>query len=127
MLFYKYSGFSVDARVCIEAQDRAGLERLRKAGNGHVCRCGKQHSEPASDKRGAKIDELTLTPLELIDRIPALVPPPCTPNPGRALRAAAPQAPGALPVGGADCPNLRGVPAAAPNVRCTAGRPCVRG
>src|SRR5450830_1808880 len=31
-----------------------------------------------SDKRGAKVDELTLTPLELIDRIAALVPPPRT-------------------------------------------------
>jgi hypothetical protein len=31
-----------------------------------------------SDKRGAKVDELHLTPLELIDRIAALVPPPRT-------------------------------------------------
>jgi hypothetical protein len=31
-----------------------------------------QHSEPTSDKRGAKVYELTLTPLELIDRIAAL-------------------------------------------------------
>ena len=38
----------------------------------------KQRSEPASDKRGAKADELTLAPLELIDRIAALVPPPRT-------------------------------------------------
>ena len=30
------------------------------------------------DKRGAKVDELTLTPLELIERIAALVPPPRT-------------------------------------------------
>jgi hypothetical protein len=41
-------------------------------------RCAKQRSEPTSDKRGAKADELTLTPLELIDRIAALVPPPRT-------------------------------------------------
>ena len=34
----------------------------------------KQRSEPTSDKRGAKVDELHLTPLELIDRIAALVP-----------------------------------------------------
>lgn len=33
---------------------------------------------PAGDKRCAKVDELTLTPLELIDRIAALVPPPRT-------------------------------------------------
>ena len=32
----------------------------------------------ASNKRGAKADELTLNPLELIDRIAALVPPPRT-------------------------------------------------
>jgi len=37
-----------------------------------VACCAKQHSEPTSDKRGAKADELTLTPLELIDRIAAL-------------------------------------------------------
>ena len=37
-----------------------------------------QHSEPGSDKRGAKADELHLTPLELIARIAALVPPPRT-------------------------------------------------
>jgi hypothetical protein len=37
-----------------------------------------QHSEPGADKRSAKVDELHLTPLELIDRIAALVPPPRT-------------------------------------------------
>ena len=40
--------------------------------------CAKQHSEPGSDKRGTKVDELHLTPLELIDRIAKLVPPPRT-------------------------------------------------
>jgi Putative transposase len=35
----------------------------------------KQHSEPPSDKRSTRADELRLTPLELIDRIAALVPP----------------------------------------------------
>ena len=43
-----------------------------------VYRCAKQYSEPTSDKRGAKVDEITLTPLELIDRIAALVPQPRT-------------------------------------------------
>jgi hypothetical protein len=93
---YKHSGFSVDAGVCIEAHDRAALERLlrycarppfamerlRKAGSELIYRCGKQHSEPRrdfyADRRGAKADELHLTPLELIDRIAALVPPPRT-------------------------------------------------
>ena len=95
MLGYKYSGFSVDTSVCIAAHDRAGLERLlrycarppfamerlRKAGRELVYRCAKQHSEPGSNlhhKRGAKVDALTLTPLELIDRIAKLVPPPRT-------------------------------------------------
>ena len=93
MLGYSHSGFSVDVGVCIEAYDRVGLERLlrccarppfamerlRKAGSELVYRCGKQHSEPRSDSiRGSKADELHLTPLELIDRIAALIPPPRT-------------------------------------------------
>ena len=92
MLAYQHSGFSVDAGVLIEAHDRAALERLlrycarppfamdrlRKEGTALVYRCAKQHSEPGSDKRGAKVDELHLTPLELIARIAALVPPPRT-------------------------------------------------
>jgi hypothetical protein len=92
MRSYKHSGFSVDAGVCIEANDRAALERLlrycarpafamdrlRKEGSALVYRCAKQHSEPGSDKRSTKGDEITLTPLELIDRIADLVPPPRT-------------------------------------------------
>jgi hypothetical protein len=54
------------------------MDRLRKEGAALVYRCAKQRSEPTSDKRGAKADEMTLTPLELIDRIAALVPPPRT-------------------------------------------------
>ena len=34
--------------------------------------------ESPNDKRGTKVDEITLTPLELIARIAALVPPPRT-------------------------------------------------
>ena len=92
MLAYAHSGFSVDAGVCIEAHDRTALERmlrycarpafamdrLRKEGAALVYRCSKQHSEPTSDKRGARVDELHLTPLELIDRMAALVPLPRT-------------------------------------------------
>ena len=92
MLAYQHSGFSVDAGVCIESHDRAALERLlrycarapfamerlRKEGVALVYRCAKQRSEPGADKRGAKADELTLTPLELIERIAALMPPPRT-------------------------------------------------
>ena len=92
MLTYQHSSFSVDAGVCIQAHDRAALERLLrycarppfamdrlgKEGAALVYRCAKQHSEPGADKRGAKVEELHLTPLELIDRIAALVPPPRT-------------------------------------------------
>jgi hypothetical protein len=41
-------------------------------------RCAKQHSEPGGKlhgKRSTQADEITLAPLELIDRIAALVPP----------------------------------------------------
>ena len=58
-------------RYC--ARPPFALARLRKAGSELVYRCAKQHSEPTSDKRGTKADELHLTPLELIDRIAALV------------------------------------------------------
>ncbi len=106
MLSYKHSGFSVDTSVRIEAHDRAGLERLlrycarppfamerlRKAGNALVYRCAQQRSESGGDRRTGPRgvnnrggnqrrdgqDEITLTPLELIDRIAALIPPPRT-------------------------------------------------
>ncbi len=83
-------GFSVDAGVRIAATDRAGLERLlrycarppfamdrlKQRGANLVYRCGKGHTEPLqSDKYSG---ELVLTPLELIDRIAQLVPPPRT-------------------------------------------------
>lgn len=38
------------------------MVRVRKEGTALVYRCAKQHSEPGSDKRGAKADELHLTP-----------------------------------------------------------------
>ena len=92
VLAYQHSGFSVGAGVCVEAHDRSAMERLlrycarppfsmerlRKDGSEQAYRCAKQHSEPASDKRGAKVDELHLTPLDLIDRIAILVAPPRT-------------------------------------------------
>ena len=102
MLGYKHSGFSVNTSVRIEANDRSGLERLlrccarpafsmerlRKAGKDLVYRCAKQHSEPGGDRREGnnragnqrrvRQDEIILTPLELIDRIAALIPPPRT-------------------------------------------------
>ena len=85
MLAYRHSGFSVDAGVCIQSQDRAGLERLlrycarppfamdrlRQRGADLVYHCPKPQT-------GGKQADLVLTPLELIDRIAALVPPPRT-------------------------------------------------
>lgn len=64
-----------------------------------VYRCAKQYSEPCSDKRGAKVDAITRKPLQLIDRIAALVPPQRTPGnryfgvlaPNASLRAAVDQ------------------------------------
>ena len=91
MLGYKHSGFSVDAGCASKSRPRcagAAAALLRAStvfhgaptqrGSKLVYRCAKQRSEPTSDKRGAKADELHLTPLELIDRIAALVPPPRT-------------------------------------------------
>ena len=85
MLAYPHSGFSVDAGVCIAPTDRAGLERLlrycarppfamdrlRQRGAELVYHCPKPQA-------GGKRCDLVLTPLELIDRIAALVPPPRT-------------------------------------------------
>lgn len=56
------------------------MDWLCKEGAALVYHCAKQHSEPGSDKRGIRVGELQLTPLELIDRIAALVPPPRTAN-----------------------------------------------
>ena len=50
------------------------MDRLHKDGAELVYRCAKQHSEPGSDKRGAKADELHLTPLELIACIKEVFP-----------------------------------------------------
>ncbi len=86
-------GFSVDARVRIEAPDRAGLERLlryyarppfamerlKQRGAGLLYRCGKGHTHDNEPLQSDKYPgELVLTPLELIERIAQLVPPPRT-------------------------------------------------
>jgi hypothetical protein len=85
MLAFKHSGFSVNAGVRIEAQDRVGLERLlrycarapfalerlRQRGAELVYHWPKPQS-------GGKQADLVLSPLELIERIAALVPPPRT-------------------------------------------------
>jgi hypothetical protein len=52
------------------------VDRLKQRGADLVYRCGKGHTEPLqSDKYSG---ELVLTPLELINRIAQLVPPPRT-------------------------------------------------
>jgi len=83
MLSWNNSGFSLDAEVRIAARDRAGLERLLRY-------CARP---PFALERLERIDEqhviyrlprpqqdgttaLSLTPLELIDRLAALIPPP---------------------------------------------------
>ena len=50
------------------------MERLHKEGAALVYRCAKQRSEPTSDKRGAKVDEMRLTPLAEAVPLSALVP-----------------------------------------------------
>nr|WP_245232811.1 transposase [Thiorhodococcus minor] len=82
-IFGNISGFSLDAEVRIAAQDRAGLERLLRYcarppfalerleltdGERVVYRL------PKPRRDGATV--LTLTPLELIDQLAALIPPP---------------------------------------------------
>ena len=78
-------GFSVDAAVRIEGADQAGRERLLRYGArppfalAHLQQHDAAHlvyhcPKPRPDGPSA----LVLTPLELIDRIAALVPPPRT-------------------------------------------------
>ena len=83
MLAWETSGFSLDASVHVAAQDRAGLERLLRY-------CARPpfalerlelldaervvYRLPKPQRDGATA--LTLTPLELIDHLAALIPPP---------------------------------------------------
>ena len=93
MLAWENSGFSLDAAVRVGAHDRAGLERLLRD-------CARP---PFALERLELIDEqqvidrlprtqrdgttaLTLTPLELIDHLAALIPPP-RPSDSRATSA----------------------------------------
>ena len=76
-------GFSLDASVCIGGRDRAGLERLLRYcarppfALEHLHTLDAEHllyhnPKPRSDSPR----DLVLTPLELIDKIAALIPPP---------------------------------------------------
>ena len=127
-------GFSVDAGVRIEAPDRAGLERLlrycarppfamdrlKQRGADLVYRCGKGHTHDNEPLQSDKYPgELVLTPLELIERIAQLVPPPRTHRhryygvlaPNSPLRAAVTALAQVAP------PVLRSVPADLPALR----------
>ena len=76
-------GFSVDASVCINEKDRAGLERLLRYcarppfALEHLQQLDAEHLVYHSPKPGLDgSSDLVLTPLELIGKIAALVPPP---------------------------------------------------
>ena len=76
-------GFSVDASVCIDEKDRAGLERLLRYcarppfALEHLQQLDADHLVYHSPKPGLDgSSDLVLTPLELIGKIAALVPPP---------------------------------------------------
>jgi hypothetical protein len=77
-------GFSLDARVRIDGDDRSGLERLLRYcarppfAMERLHRHGPDHLlyHCPKPQPGGKCADLLLTPLELIDRIAALVPPP---------------------------------------------------
>jgi hypothetical protein len=83
MLTWENSGFSIDATVCIAGSDRAGLERLlrycarppfalERIEQVNEDRILYRLPKPQRDGR----TQLTLTPLELIDHLAALIPPP---------------------------------------------------
>ncbi|AUB85154.1 transposase [Candidatus Thiodictyon syntrophicum] len=83
MLTWDNSGFSLDASVCIAGDDRAGLERLlrycarppfalERIEQVSEDRIVYRLPEPQRDGRTA----LSLSPLELIDHLAALIPPP---------------------------------------------------
>jgi hypothetical protein len=76
-------GFSLDASVCIGGDDRAGLERLLRYcarppfALEHLQQLDAEHLVYHSPKpRSDSPRDLVLTPLELIDKIAALIPPP---------------------------------------------------
>ncbi len=79
-------GFSVDASVCIGSDDRVGLERLLRYCARPPFAMERLHSKGKDHllyhcpkpQPGGKQGDLVLTPLEFIDKLAALVPPPRT-------------------------------------------------
>ena len=84
MLSWEHGGgFSLDASVCIQDTDRAGLERLLRYcarppfALAHLHQLDTEHLIYHNPKpRTDSPRNLVLTPLELIDKIAALIPPP---------------------------------------------------
>lgn len=84
MLSWEHGGgFSLDASVCISGTDRAGLERLLRYcarppfALAHLHTLDAAHLRYHNPKpRSDSPRDLVLTPLELIDKIAALIPPP---------------------------------------------------
>ncbi len=82
MLSWNYSGFSLDASVLIEAQDRDGLERLIRYcarpvfASSRLEKVGNRLKYVLSkaNAKGEKV--LFLKPSELLDRLAKLIPPP---------------------------------------------------
>ena len=82
MLSWNYSGFSLDAGVRIEAQDKAGLERLIRYcarpifASSRLEKVGDRlkYVLAKANAKGEKI--LFLKPSELLDRLAKLIPPP---------------------------------------------------
>jgi Putative transposase/Transposase zinc-binding domain len=84
MLSWEHGGgFSLDASVCIQDTDRAGLERLLRYCARPPFALAHLHTLDAENlvyhnpkPRSDSPRDLVLTPLELIDKIAALIPPP---------------------------------------------------
>ena len=85
MLAWANSGFSLDASVCIAGPDRAGLERLLRYGARPPFALERIDQVPPTEHRIVyRLPKpqrngrtaLSLTPLEFIDHLAALIPPP---------------------------------------------------
>ena len=117
MLGYQHSGFSVDAGVCIEADDRAALVRLlRYCARPPFARCaGTEFAhQGCGDGHGTTAHEANRASHHGRGRAWSGAAGPSDPTHARTC--ATQTFTGALPVGGVDRQNLRSVPAAVPDV-----------
>jgi len=82
MLSWEHSGFSLNATVRIEAEDREGLERLIRYcarpifASSRLEKIGEKIRYVLSKRSRGKEWVLDLTPFELLDRLAVLIPPP---------------------------------------------------